>query len=65
MPVHFIGRRPASDRTQLASDLASDIGSEDPFSPQTDASDLRSQITLEPINGADPGLSENDNHFCS
>lgn len=51
----------APEQTHLASNLASDIGSDDPFSHQMDLSDARSRITLELINGAEP-VSGNSNH---
>jgi len=52
-PFHSIRRLDRPDRTQVAFDLTSDPGSEDPFSLQTNPSDAPSWFTLEPINGAE------------
>jgi len=52
------GRPVRLGRTQYASDLASDLGSEGPFSLQTVPSDMRNWITLEPINSAEPVFPE-------
>jgi len=52
------GVRFASNQMQFASDLGSGFGSEDPFQLQMDSSGARSQITLEPIYGAEPAFSE-------
>jgi len=50
---------------QFASDLASDLRSEAPFHSQTDSSEARSQITSEPINGAEPVFLETTTILCS